>query len=251
MKLDLLKFRGDFCYNVKVLKSGGELVVLRRRRATDLVSYHDYILCVYCLAFVTKQEMRRHLKTCLNKDNENRNNNIVEQSEMLLYANKFGDGTSKELKALVLENMIRDEVYDWLVKDRLILTYGSCLLGTVAGFKEISNIPQRMRVTSRLLIKIRKSCGQNDLTLSDCLCLEKFDAVVEAAIVLGGCSMENEEGEMVPTFKTPSLALIIRYSFEKCTALQNEFAIKEKNPSGIANAKDFLKLYKLELSGKI
>ena len=97
--------------------------------------------------------MWRHLKTCLNKDNENRNNNIVEQSEMLLYANKFGDGTSKELKALVLENMMRDEVYDWLVKERLILTYGSCLLGTV---KEISNIPQRMRVTSRLLIKIRK-----------------------------------------------------------------------------------------------
>lgn len=75
---------------MKVLKSRGELVVLRRSRPTDLLSHHGYFTCVYCLAFVTKQEMWRHLKTCLNKDNENRNNNIVEQSEMLLYANIQG-----------------------------------------------------------------------------------------------------------------------------------------------------------------
>ena len=62
--------------------------------------------------------MWRHLKTCLNKDNENyNNNNFVEQSEMLLYSSKYGDGAYKELKALVLVNMIRDEVYDCLVKD--------------------------------------------------------------------------------------------------------------------------------------
>ena len=103
---------------MKVLKSRGELVVLRRSRPTDLVSQRDYFTCVYFLAFVTKQEMWRHLKACLNKDNENYNsNNIVEQSEMLLYSNKYGDGAYKELKALVLVNMIRDEVYDCLVKD--------------------------------------------------------------------------------------------------------------------------------------
>ena len=103
---------------MKVLKSRGELVALRRSRPTNLVSHHGYFTCVYCLAFVTKQEMWRHLKTCLNKDNENyNNNNIVEQSEMLLYSNKYGDGAYKELKPLVLVNMIRDEVYDCLVKD--------------------------------------------------------------------------------------------------------------------------------------
>ena len=170
---------------------------------------------------------------------------------MLLYSNKYGDGACKELKALVLENMIRDEVYDCLVKDRLILTYGSCLLETVAVFKKINNISQRMRATSRLLIEMRKGCGQDDLILSDCLSPEKFDAVVEATKVLGGYSMENKEEEMLPTFKTPSLPLIIGYSLEKCAALQNGLVIKEKNPSCIANAKDFLKLYKLEWSGKI
>ena len=81
------------------------MVVLRRPRASDLVSYHDYIPCVYYLAFLTKQEIWRHLKTFLNEDNENYSNkNIVEQSEMLLDSNKYGDGACKELKALVLEN---------------------------------------------------------------------------------------------------------------------------------------------------
>ena len=154
-------------------------------------------------------------------------------------------------KALVLENMIRYKVCDCFVKDRLILTYGSCLLGTVAGFKKINNISQRMRVTSRLLIQIRKRCGRDDLTLNDCLCPEKFDAVVEGTKLLGVYNMENKEREMVPTFKTLSLPLIIGYSLERCATLQNGFAINEKNPIGIANAKDFLKLYKLEWSGKI
>ena len=138
VQLDLPRFRSEFYYDMKVLKSGGEMVVLRRPRASDLVSYHDYIPFVYCLAFLTKQEMWRHLKIFLNKDNENYNNkNIVEQSEMLLCSDKYHNSACKELKALVLENMIRD-----LVKKRLILTYGSCLLGTAAGFKEINNILQ-------------------------------------------------------------------------------------------------------------
>ena len=98
-----------------------------------------------------------------------------------------------------------------------------------------------MRVTPQLLIEMRKRCGQDDLTLSDCP--EKFDAVVEAREVLGGYSMENKEGEKVPTFKTLSLPLIIGCSLEKCAALQNGLAIEEKNPTDIANVKDFLKLY--------
>ena len=44
---------------------------------------------------------------------------------------------------------------------------------------------------------MRKRCGQDDLTLSSCLCPEKFDAVAEATKVLGGYSKENKEGEMV------------------------------------------------------
>ena len=79
------------------------------------------------------------------------------------------------------------------------------------------------------------------LTLSGCP--EKFDAVVEAREVLGGYSMENKEGEKVPTFKTLSLPLIIGCSLEKCAALQNGLAVEEKNPTGIANVIDFLKLY--------
>ena len=51
---------------------------------------------------------------------------------------------------------------------------------------------------------------------------------------------------MVHTFKTPSLPLIIGYSLETCAALQNGFALKEKNPTCTANAKDLLKLYNPE-----
>ena len=66
-QLDLMRFKGDFYHNMKVLRNGGGLIVWRRPVPEDIVSHHDYVPCVHCLAFVTKQEMWPHAKTCFGK----------------------------------------------------------------------------------------------------------------------------------------------------------------------------------------
>ena len=66
-QLDLLQFKGDFHHNTKVLKIGGEMLVWRRPGFAETVNYLDYVPCPDCLVFVTKSEMWRHAKTCVNK----------------------------------------------------------------------------------------------------------------------------------------------------------------------------------------
>ena len=247
--LDLLRYKGDFYHNIKVLKIGGELIVWRRPAPNDIVTFKSYVPCVHCLVFVTKDEMWRHLKTCKNKGNEN-NNNIIAQCDMLLYSNKYSTGASKELIPLVLDKMNKDDLYNCVRNDKLITTYGSFLLGVTAGFKKVNSISQRMRVLARLVLKMRKGKDDN-LSLSDIIKPEHFDAIVDATKELAGFEMVNNEGEFVPVFKTPSLPLLVGYVIEKCASLMHGIGIKSRDSSSCQDAKNFLKLYKLEWSAKI
>lgn len=249
IKLDLLRFKGDFYRNMEIIKNGGELLVWRRPCATDIVTYKDYVPCVNCLAFVTKSEMWRHLKTCVGKSGVCSDD--VEKCQMLLYPNKHAEGASKELKELILTKMKKDEIYQCASKDVLITTYGSFLMNSVAGFKKLNTISNRMRVLARLLLTMRKLTDQKELTLSEALKPESFDDVIKSTKELGGFKMVNNDGEIMPKFDTPSLPLLVGYAMEKCASLLNGIAIKARDNDTVASAKNFLKLYKLEWETKV
>ena len=255
-KLDLLRQEGDFYHNMKILKSGGELIVVRRPGPTEFVNYKDYVPCIHCLGFLKKDEMWRHLKTCIGKSqktsSENvKNDNLISQCEILLFSNKYGDGASKELSELILERMNKDAIFETVSKDHLIKMYGSFLLNSVAGFKKLNGISQRMRVLARLVMKIRELNNSTELTLTEILTPNMFDVVIEATKILGGFAMQNKDGELVPTFETPSLPLLIGFSIEQASSLQNGLAIRARNKDAASLAKDFLKIYKLEWSTRI
>ena len=57
IKLDELRYRGDYYHNMVTLKTGGDLVVCRRPKETAAVNVSDYVPCKFCLAFITKAEM--------------------------------------------------------------------------------------------------------------------------------------------------------------------------------------------------
>ena len=129
--------------------------------------------------------------------------------------------------------------------------YGSFLLNSVAGFKKLNGISQRMRVLARLVMKIRELNNSTELTLTEILTPNMFDVVIEATKILGGFAMQNKDGELVPTFETPSLPLLIGFSIEQASSLQNGLAIRARNKDAASLAKDFLKIYKLEWSTRI
>ena len=248
-QLDELRFLGNFHHNMKVLRTGGELVVFRRPGADDCVDSSSYRPCPYCLAFVTKHEMWRHVKSCpLNKGREE--GNCLRKSNLLYYSNHYSDGASEELKGLVLTSMYKDEVTEEVSRDQLITTLGSFLLSS-HGVRKGNYIAQRMRLLGRLLIQLKKRFNNQSLSLLDFLTPQYFDEIVETTKVLGGYSMVDAEGDTVATFSKPSLPLKMGYTLDKCVQLAKGIAIKTNNAALTSNAEQFAQLYSLEWSVKI
>lgn len=250
LKLQELRGRGDFYKNMKTLRTGGSLVVWRRPLPDAIVSYRDYLPCDHCLVFVSKSELWRHEKKCVLKKSKIGQVNIIKRAELLLYPNQFNDGASDELQALVLQSMMKDQVFQVLSKDKLILTYGSYMLVS-SGIRKANGISQRMRILARLLILVREKQSLTDATLLDILQPEMFDTMVLCTKELGGFSMRTSEGENVAYFETPSLPLKIGYTLEKCCSIMKGIGIKTKNSQLIENANNFLELFKLEWNSKI
>ena len=148
----------------------------RRPDQDDIIQYKDYVPCVKCLAFVTKKEMWRHLKTCPNKGQETSGNEVA-QCEMILYSNKYSLGASNELSALLLDKMIKDDIFEIVSNDQLITTYGSFLLGDVSGFRKLNNISNRLCVLGRLIKNIREK-ADTAVTLQDIIAPDYFDRVL-------------------------------------------------------------------------
>ena len=242
-KWDLLRYKGDYYHNLKILKIGGELVVWRRPAPDSIVDVKDYVPCEYCLVFITKKEMWRHSRKCpMRKDG---NACSLKNSEMLLYPSLYCDGASDELKHLVLKNMIRDEVGNVVFRDTLITTYGSFQLSS-CGLKKLHSISERMRLMARLLIQLRTETGQHASNLADFIMPEMFENVVLCTKRMGGYSMDTEEGEPVASFRFPSVPLKVGYTIEKCAGLLRSIGIKTRDVLVEQNAIKFLKLYEVE-----
>ena len=117
--------------------------------------------------------------------------------------------------------MNKDEITDIVKMDDLIKMYGAFVLAG-KGCKKASDISQRLRLLGRLLQSLRGKVApakKND-TLSDFLCPEYFDRVIECVKEMAGYSLVNSDGERLPSFKTPSLPLKMGYALDSVLMLQ-------------------------------
>lgn len=161
IQLDKLRCKGDFYHNIKVLKTGGELIIWRRPDKDDVANVEDYIPCKFCLAFITKSEMWRHAEVCRLKSSESKD--LIEHSNLIMYPNRYASGASRELK-LILDSMNNDAISKIVHNDKIICTYGSFMLAS-SGIKRAHSISQRMRILARLLLKLHGNLNEdNDLS---------------------------------------------------------------------------------------
>ena len=250
-RLDGLRMKGDFFFNAKVLKSGeGRIITYRRPQNGCSYSPEEYVPCKYCLAFLHKREIRRHCASCAFRPTESTGNmgGVQNQCELLLYPHQQSSvGSSLELQEFVLRSMNNDSIKDVLQQDELILTYGSFLLSG-KGAKKANNISQRMRTLSRLVIKMREIAAQPNWQLVDIIVPKQFDNVVVATKELAGYSATNIDGEKLPIFKKPSLALKMGYALDNALMLLQGMGLRKGNPVLVENAKNFQKLYESEWS---
>ena len=214
------------------MKTGGELVVIRRPQFGVTVKAEDFLPCKFCYGFIYQDQLKRHVKHCkLRSDciEDEGSSGVIKQGE-LLYPNKTAvEGSSVELEEFVLRVMENDHIASVVKTDSLLLQYGSFLL-CGKGAKRPSDISQSMRIIARLLIKLREKDKKfKEYSLTDFLCPKYFDLVVECTKDLAGYLSKNNDGERLPVFETPSLALKIGYGLDNILMLLHGVGIRKGN----------------------
>ena len=126
-KLEILLLKGNNYHNIKVLKIGGVLNVIRRPNISSDESYLGYSPCLHCFAFVMKHEIWRQNKRCVLKKqgiNETHNRKLQHESQMLLYSSQDSHDDRAFIDA-VLSTMKNDDVTFVIKRDSSIFRYGS------------------------------------------------------------------------------------------------------------------------------
>lgn len=110
--MEKIRLMGNFGHNLKVLEIGeGELKVWRRPASEGETNPSDYLPCMYCLGFILKKELWRHLKTCrLYNGDASPHRRLRYECGLLLAANRFPEGCSDELSTHVIPIMTPDNM---------------------------------------------------------------------------------------------------------------------------------------------
>lgn len=204
------------------------MIVCRQSNGKKQYQAKDYIPCKFCLGFYFSGDMKRHCHRCVHKkESSDSFTGIQMQCELLLYPHKKPVGGSLELQEFVVRPMNNDEIKQVVMEDELILTYGSFIVSG-KGLKKASNISQKMRILGRLVLEMRKNESMHCFQLKDCLLPNHFDLVVEATKRLAGFSFLNDDGENIPSFNKPSLALKLGYAFREFGHVNARFRVETR-----------------------
>ncbi|XP_072032945.1 uncharacterized protein [Amphiura filiformis] len=248
-QLDLLRHKGNYYHNDKVLKTGiGELILLRRP-CDSYYNYDDYTPCPNCLGYVHVDNLWRHARyTCIAKndhvdgDDTTKKTTIRMESEILKY--KYS-GVSDKLQRHVLASMQRGEVYNVLSSDPLILQYGNQILRKDVERKHL--VSQKMRSAAKLVLKLRE-LDPSGTYISDFLKPSKFDLIVEAADYLS-CPDADNDDEM----KKPSVPIKLGHDLAWLARIKRGQAIRQEPPNerAEAEANRYLQLHTSEWGLKL
>ncbi|KAJ8050001.1 hypothetical protein HOLleu_03006 [Holothuria leucospilota] len=183
VKLDLLRNRGNFYHNEKVMRSkSGEIILMRRPRSGICCDPQDYGPCPQCLGFVAKNDLWRHARyRCIARVQHEHTQSKKKRSQIRIECDilmKQFEGASDELKRTVLASMKRDDAFHVFSNDKLILEYGNQIFKNKKDRKHL--VSQKMRAVTRIVLKLRENDPEGGQYISDFIIPSKFDKVVQA-----------------------------------------------------------------------
>jgi hypothetical protein len=111
----------------------------------------------------------------------------------LIYFNKGIGDRFVDLKSKILANARMDYVYNAVVTDELIMSFGTILLRKL-GSGPANDITQRMRQLPRLVIVLNERSGKGPVELNSYICPNNFDEVIKATEELCGLYPKMDEG---------------------------------------------------------
>lgn len=98
-RLNELKNLGNHYHNTKTIQQNyGVLIVGRKPDNPEAVKPQDYGPCKWCMRWMLKEDLRRHLKTCISFDNSNKESNTqLRKDSCILSGTAVPKKMSKEI----------------------------------------------------------------------------------------------------------------------------------------------------------
>lgn len=256
MLLARVKNLGNFKRNIKVMLDGTGNLIVNRRPGKAHQKDSSYLPCIHCYGFYHKRELWRHCRRCyFNKtDQKCKQTGIIARARLLLAGGLNADGiecgkthsTCCVLREPSMANMRRDEVYEAMADDGLILSFGRALFDKL-GSRRAHDIGQRMRQLGRLKITLNSITNQQE-ELSHFISPAGFDQIIESVKVLAGFRRSEER---IQIFDVPSLALRLGHNLIKCAEIKRGFAIRNREEDMRRNSDDYILLHSSEWNEKI
>lgn len=251
-ELERLRLMGNFVHNTKVLAANeGELKVARRPVGDESCNPQDYIPCVYCHGFFQKDDMWRHIKTCMFVEDFLGAKAIPKRKIRyhcsLLLEPQLSTECSQLLNDKVLATMKQDERGLIAKSDDIILHYGSSMIAK-HGRKKANYVSEQMRTMARLLISARKISQQPQLQIIDLIRPDRFNLVVEATKDVCGLTLSDD---CTMEYSSRSTALKIGYAIKKAALIACGKALKERDFTAKKDVDSFLQPYELEWNDSI
>ncbi|XP_052680322.1 uncharacterized protein LOC128161127 [Crassostrea angulata] len=214
-----IRNEGDWDHNFNVLKNGtGTLIPKYREQKTR--AHSEFIPCSGCKGLYSKTSLSDHFKTCVSKQTDKKNQGVKEGRFLLPIPEHINGGFYKD----VLLSMSQDDIYMYIYRDPLILKFGKRLYENKDIQEHTSNhISCRMRELGRLIGEAKKTPEWGIQKIEDCFSPEKFNNVVSCVKSLAGFSEDTH------MYATPSLALKIGYSLQRCARIYRSDGIIESD----------------------
>lgn len=251
-----LRNMGDFNHNLQCLQQKtGELIIGKRPTDSNR-NPSDYLPCQFCLRFLAKAELWRHIKRCPFKEDslgeENKFKQIQKESELLLMGGGHGILDEKENEAFlrtVVLSFRKDAVSNTIKYDPLIVLYGKYKFQKL-GSTKAHVVREKMRRCGRLLITLRDLSKKSDALMQNFLHPQYFDLTVQAVKkIADAMPMSSLNGHSL--YSKPSLALKLGQDLKKMSYLRQGQAIRISDSETEADVRRFLSLHEREWTDRV
>lgn len=235
---------GNHLHNIDVIKSGdGELCVAYRPRGEVKTRAADYGPCPYCFAYYPKKELWRHNTSCKFSSKTKQKRNALAISSQLLLPNET-EASSTLLN--VTRGMKADTVTRIVKSDPILLAFGEKLCTKHGHDSDRYNyIRQRLREVARLVQELRRETREDDKQFQDFMYPTNFQLITKCCKLVAGYDVATN------TYATPSLALKIGHTLQKCLKILIGKSIENEDKDLQCRAEELTKLFDINWTDDI
>ncbi|KAK9871724.1 hypothetical protein WA026_014176 [Henosepilachna vigintioctopunctata] len=145
-KIDLLRKKGDYDYNVSVHEGSKNHIVARSSTKKSA----EYLPCPSCLGYFNKENIRRHKINC----SPNHGSRHL-QGNCRKLTNYIHEKASSTLRNFIAPDMYNDIITNEVFFDEILITYGNYMCIRVGEFHNKDHIRAQLRLLGRFMLRVK------------------------------------------------------------------------------------------------